>query len=101
MDRALLALHLGHRSRSKYSQARFSNSGGSRSRCTPLATSGSNLGGLPSWHHDAEYPPCPGCRRYMPFVGQLDCGQLDCAEGLIYPFFCEECRTGATSYQQT
>ena len=37
----------------------------------------------------------------MPIVGQLDCGQLAFAEGLIYLFFCADCRTGATSYQQT
>lgn len=61
----------------------------------------SQVGGLPSWVQDVEYPPCPACERTMPFVGQLAIEDFDDGEGLHYAFFCGSCGTSATVYQQT
>ena len=38
----------------------------------------------------------------MTFLAQLDVGEFDDAgEGMVYAFVCTECRTTATSFQQT
>ncbi|MCC7542063.1 MAG: hypothetical protein IT379_37940 [Deltaproteobacteria bacterium] len=63
----------------------------------------SQLGGFPTWWSAAAYPTCPGCRRHMRFVGQLETSELlgEPAEGLYYAFVCADCRFAATGYQQT
>ncbi|MGK9171971.1 DUF1963 domain-containing protein [Yokenella regensburgei] len=67
-----------------------------------LPTTFSQLGGHPTWIQDAEYPPCPECAQTMMFLAQISYEDLDdCAEGMLYGFICPECRTTATSYQQT
>ena len=67
-----------------------------------LPTSFSQLGGHPTWIQDASYPACPDCGNTMMFVAQLDHDDIeDCSEGLFYAFLCPNCRTTATTYQQT
>lgn len=67
-----------------------------------LPTSYSQLGGHPTWIQDASYPACPECGNTMMFVAQLDHDDIeDCSEGLFYAFLCPNCRTTATTYQQT
>ena len=62
----------------------------------------SQLGGLPTWVQDAEYPDCLDCSKKMRFIGQIDNEDLDpIGEGILYAFHCEECRTTATHYQQS
>ena len=63
----------------------------------------SQIGGLPAWEQDAEYPTCPDCGRTMPFIGQLDNGDFPdgCYEGVYYAFLCARCRTTAVTSQQT
>jgi hypothetical protein len=63
---------------------------------------GSQIGGHPSWVQDAFYPVCPACRQTMCFLGQVEiCDLVDFAEGTRYAFFCQDCGTCGTSYQQT
>jgi hypothetical protein len=60
----------------------------------------SQLGGYPSWEHDAAYPTCPSCRRTMPFVGQVDVSDLGTdQEGIYYAFICLDCSLTATTFQ--
>lgn len=60
----------------------------------------SQVGGHPSWEHEAEYPQCPSCRRTMTFVGQVDVSDLGPpAEGIYYAFVCSDCRLVAATYQ--
>jgi hypothetical protein len=67
-----------------------------------LPTSFSQLGGHPTWIQDASYPACPDCENTMMFVAQLDHDDIeDFSEGLFYAFLCPNCRTTATTYQQT
>lgn len=67
-----------------------------------LPVSFSQLGGHPTWIQDAEYPLCPECSRTMTFLAQLDYADIEqYGEGIIYAFICSECRTTATSYQQS
>ena len=67
-----------------------------------LPTTFSQLGGHPTWIQDAEYPQCPACTQSMMFVAQIDDQDIDqYGEGLIYGFSCPECRTTATTFQQT
>jgi hypothetical protein len=62
----------------------------------------SQLGGHPSWQQSAEYPRCPGCQYFMPFIGQVHVEDLEpFSEGTYYGFFCVECGMAATVYQQT
>lgn len=64
----------------------------------------SQLGGLPNWIQDAEYPECPTCGQRMPCVGQVRMGDVLEAryiEGITYAFLCANCGKAATSYQQT
>lgn len=78
-------------------------------RRTPAETVGgwgteSQLGGLPNWIQDAEYPVCPGCARRMPCIGQVkmeDVVSDRSVEGITYAFLCVECGKAATTYQQT
>jgi hypothetical protein len=62
---------------------------------------GSQIGGMPTWIQDAEYPICPDCRHVMPFVGQLDNGDFAGFEGIYYAFLCGPCHTTAVTYQQS
>ena len=67
--------------------------------CTSASVS--QLGGLPSWVQDTAYPGCPGCKRTMTFLAQLDNGQFPGYEGVYYAFVCVPCGITATTYQQT
>jgi len=67
--------------------------------CTPVTTS--QIGGLPSWVQDAEYPSCPECQKTMIFIAQLDDGHFPGHDGIFYAFLCPDCRVTATTYQQT
>ncbi|HEE9629004.1 TPA: DUF1963 domain-containing protein [Escherichia coli] len=67
-----------------------------------LPVSFSQLGGHPTWIQGAEYPLCPQCSHTMMFLAQLDYADIEqYGEGIIYAFICPECRTTATSYQQS
>ena len=67
------------------------------------------VGGPGSWIQDAIYPDCPGCQREMPLLAQLDGGTRfadsygweEWTEGLIYMFWCADCRVSAVATQQT
>lgn len=89
---------------------------GERQR-TPLAarpfvhdSGASQLGGLPAWLQEAEFPLCPECLRPMPFLAQLQLADLkdrdgrsdpaDPVEGIFYAFLCAGCGRAATLFQQ-
>jgi hypothetical protein len=60
----------------------------------------SQIGGHPSWEHDAAYPECPSCHRTMPFVGQVDVSDLGTPEeGIYYAFLCRQCSVTAATFQ--
>lgn len=62
----------------------------------------SQLGGVPNWIQDAEYPRCPGCQRRMLCIGQVAMDDIiPDHEGMTYAFLCAECGKAATTYQQT
>ena len=62
----------------------------------------SQVGGLPTWVQDAEYPPCPDCSATMQFIGQVSNEDYDSfREGIYYCFVCFDCGVTATSYQQS
>jgi hypothetical protein len=62
----------------------------------------SQIGGLPTWQQDPEYPSCPDCAQRMPFLGQIDMNEvIKYGEGLYYAFYCGNCQVSATIYQQT
>jgi hypothetical protein len=61
----------------------------------------SQVGGLPTWIQDAEFPSCPNCANTMPFIGQISNEDFDHGEGIYYCFHCPQCDVTATSYQQT
>jgi len=67
-----------------------------------LPTTYSQIGGHPAWIQDGAYPTCPDCSRTMVCIGQIAGNELyESAEGIFYAFLCAECRTTASSYQQT
>jgi hypothetical protein len=66
-----------------------------------LPTTHTKIGGLPSWVQDSDYPTCPMCSETMIFIAQIDQGDFSGHEGVYYAFFCRDCRTTATTYQQT
>ncbi len=67
-----------------------------------LPTRFSQLGGHPTWVQDATYPVCPVCQNTMMFVAQVDHDDIkDYSEGVFYAFLCPDCRSTATTYQQT
>lgn len=61
----------------------------------------SQIGGLPCWVQDSDYPQCPDCSKSMTFVAQLNEDDFPACEGTYYAFLCAACRTTATNYQQT
>lgn len=62
----------------------------------------SQIGGLPTWIQDAEYPDCPDCLQKMMFIGQISNEDFDPnMEGIEYCFLCSQCNVTATSYQQS
>jgi hypothetical protein len=61
----------------------------------------SQIGGLPSWVQDVEYPKCPDCHQVMSFIAQVDNGAFPLREGVYYAFLCSNCMMTATTYQQT
>ncbi len=62
----------------------------------------SQVGGHPMWIQDAEYPACPRCQEPMPFLAQLQTGEIDAmADGVMYAFLCVACMLATTSYQGT
>ncbi|PHS14846.1 MAG: DUF1963 domain-containing protein [Blastopirellula sp.] len=71
--------------------------------CSPcLPTSFSQLGGLPTWVQGSAYPKCPKCKQSMMFIFQVDREDIEeNSEGIYYAFICSDCRTTATTYQQT
>lgn len=67
-----------------------------------LPTTFSQIGGAPTWIQDAAYPHCPGCGRTMCFIAQVSLEDVDdLGEGILYAFWCAECRVTAVSHQQT
>lgn len=62
----------------------------------------SQMGGLPTWVQDAEYPLCPECSKKMLFVGQISNEDFDqMSEGIEYAFVCRACHVTAVTYQQS
>jgi hypothetical protein len=62
----------------------------------------SQIGGLPTWVQDAEYPDCPDCSQKMFFIGQISNEDFDpLMEGIQYCFVCQQCNVTATNYQQS
>lgn len=59
----------------------------------------SQIGGLPSWVQDVEYPKCPDCHRVMSFIAQIDEAAFG-SDGIYYGFLCSNCMMTATTYQQ-
>lgn len=66
-----------------------------------LPTSMSQIGGLPAWEQDPDYPNCSECGKTMLFIAQIDEGHFPLREGMYYAFLCTACRVTATVYQQT
>ncbi len=62
---------------------------------------GTQIGGMPTWVQSPAYPKCPGCSRTMEFLAQLNNGQFPRHEGIYYAFWCPDCHTTATTYQQS
>ena len=63
----------------------------------------SQLGGVPVWVQNPDYPTCPACDGLMPSVGQVnmaDTGE-EWGQGTIYAFWSQGCGLAATVYQQT
>lgn len=63
----------------------------------------SQLGGVPVWVQNPDYPTCPACGGLMPYVGQVnmaDTGE-EWGQGTIYAFWSRGCGLAATVYQQT
>jgi hypothetical protein len=56
-----------------------------------------HIGGCPGWIQDHFHPECPDCSQHMTFVGQVDVASA----GRFYALACFDCRTVATTYQQT
>lgn len=67
------------------------------------------LGGEGSWIQDAIHPDCPTCGLAMPLLAQFDSetlfvgtqGWAGWTEGIIYSYWCADCRVSATLKQQT
>jgi hypothetical protein len=66
-----------------------------------LPTTFSQIGGLPTWIQDSQYPACCRCGCTMTFLAQLDNGVFPLHEGMYYAFICHDCGVTATCYQQT
>jgi hypothetical protein len=66
-----------------------------------LPTTLSQIGGFPAWVQDMAYPNCLECKATMTFIAQIDQAVFPMQEGVYYAFICGECRTTATTYQQT
>jgi hypothetical protein len=58
----------------------------------------SQIGGLPSWVQDDEYPKCPDCHAVMSFITQIDNAAF-ASDGIYYGFLCSNCMMTATTYQ--
>ena len=63
----------------------------------------SQIGGLPTWINDAEYPNCPECSRKMPFIGQISSEDIHpfYEERIYFCFICTKCNVTATNCQQS
>jgi len=62
----------------------------------------SQVGGLPSWVQEPEYPACFRCGERMDFAVQVDSFELEeNAEGIYYVFHCTPCALAAMVRQQT
>lgn len=78
----------------------------------------SKLGGEPDWVQYPEDPECPGCKKQMTFVAQIDSiehderhnpHRKDCLSeeqrymfgdvGMIYVFFCFDCSESGSVFQ--
>lgn len=67
------------------------------------------VGGFPSWIQDEEIVKCPDCGRSMRFILQLDSRLPDLnggrwlwgSGGLLYVFWCGDCRIDAQMWQCT
>lgn len=67
------------------------------------------VGGVGSWVQDMIYPTCPTCAQTMPIVAQFGAftpfegsyGWERWTEGIIYAFWCRDCRISAVTDQQT
>jgi hypothetical protein len=61
----------------------------------------SQVGGQAGWIQNPDYPQCPRCARFMPSAGQVDLGEFELEEGMIYAFFHPDCGIVATLFQQS
>lgn len=63
------------------------------------------IGGHPTWIQSAEFPACPDCDRTMRFLLQLDSeldgGWLWGSGGILYVFWCDDCRVSGQTWQCT
>lgn len=67
------------------------------------------LGGEGTWIQGARHPECPGCGLTMPLLAQFDGatpfvegpGWGAFTEGILYCYWCVDCRVSATATQQT
>lgn len=75
-----------------------SNHHGGASLLTQIS---SQIGGLPGWVQQPDYPTCPSCQMTMVFLAQIDNGQFAAYEGTCFAFICQPCMITATTYQQT
>jgi hypothetical protein len=67
-----------------------------------VAISKSQIGGYPTWIHDAEYLKCHDCGETMDFIGQIDFEDVkEYGEGIYYFQHCKKCNITGTNYQQT
>ncbi len=65
-------------------------------------TTFSQIGGLPSWIQDFNYPECPACNKSMIFIAQLSGEDIEeWGEGIYYAHLCPECSVTTVTYQQT
>lgn len=63
----------------------------------------SQVGGMPGWVQNADYPPCPSCQRRMLFVGEVAVEVVTdrAIDGVFYGFLCPDCLLTTAIYQCT
>lgn len=61
----------------------------------------SQIGGLPTWVQDPDYPRCPECQKLMMFIGQLALPDIDFGDEFFYAFYCHACSVSAALAQST
>ncbi|WP_220200112.1 hypothetical protein [Ktedonospora formicarum] len=66
--------------------------------------SNSQLGGLPQWVQEPDYPQCPSCKQCMLYLGQVEIGDVDSendGSGVLFFFLCPTCQLGVYDIQCT